>query len=65
MVTQVTALDIVCHIVANPWPPKVRGDEFSCFPLSRVACYWVIMVSLHNVELELTVMRDVDLFSIE
>jgi len=59
----VAALHIVCHIAAHPWPPKVMGNEFGHFPASRVACYWVIVVSLHNVESELTVTRDVDLSS--
>ena len=59
------ALHIVCHIVAHPWPPKVTGDEFGHFPPSRVAGYWVIVVSLHNFESELTVTREIDLSSIE
>jgi len=65
VVTQVSALHVVCHVAAHPRPPKVTGNEFGNLPLSRVARYLVIVVSLHNVKLELTVMRDVDLFSIE
>ena len=41
------------------------GNEFGCFPSSQVACYWVIMVSLHNFKSELAVTRDIDLSSIE
>ena len=64
VVTQVAALHIVLHIAAHPWPPKVMGDELGHFPPSRVACHWVIVVGLHDVEPELTVVRDIDFSSI-
>ena len=65
MVTQVAALHIVCHIATHPWPPEVASDEFSHFPSSWVTRYWVVMVGLHNVESELTVMGDINLASVE
>ena len=64
-ITQVATLYVVHYITTHPWPPEVTGNEFSRFPSSRVASYWVIVVSLHNFKSELTVTRDVDLSSIE
>src|SRR5882672_8337775 len=63
--SQVATLYVVRYVTTHPRPPKVTGNEFGRFPLSRVSSYWVIVVGFHDVKSELTVTRDVDLSSIE
>jgi len=65
VVAKVAALHIVCHIAAHPWPPEVVSNQFCCLPLARVAHNWVIVVGLHYVKPQLTVMGDIDISSME
>ena len=60
-----TAFNILCHVVTDPWPPEVTGDEFCHFPSTRVAGDQGVMVSLHNVVPKLVIKGDVHLSSVE
>jgi len=64
-VAWVTALHVVCYVMAHSWPREVVSDQFGCFPQARVAHDWVVMVGFHYVELQLTITGDIDLSSIE
>ena len=65
LIAQVTAFNVLFHIVTDPWPPEVNGYEFCHFPSARVAGDWGIMVGLHNAVLKLVIKGDVHLSSVE
>jgi len=65
VVAEVTALHIICHVAAHPWPPKVMCGEFPCLPLSGVSSHWIVVVGSDEVKPELVCPGNVDLSSVE
>ena len=65
VIAKVTALHIICHIVAHLQTPKFTHDGVNCLPSSGVSSYWIVMVIFDDVKPELIVSGDLDLFSVE
>src|SRR5882724_9739591 len=65
VVTQVTALHILCYVAAHAWPPEVARYQVHCLPLARVTCDWGVMEGSHYVMSKLIIWGDMDSTSIK
>src|SRR5882724_2258236 len=64
-VTQVTALHILCYIVAHAQPPEAVCYQVHHLPSARVTHYQGVLEGGHYVMSELTIWGDIDSTSIE